>query len=354
MSDSLHPSLANDHASHAGVGRAEARTRIVVGVTAAMMVLEIAVGKLTGSLALTADGWHMATHAGALGLSALAYAFARRRADDPRYSFGTGKTYALAGYTSAVLLGLVALWMGVESGRRLISPVTIQFAEALPIAVLGLIVNLGCAVLLGVGHDDHAPAGHHHHDHDHDHDHGVGDDHHDRAAQHHAGDHALGHHHAADAGEAPAHPGGHDHNLRSAYLHVIADAFTSVLAIVALLAGRYLHWTVLDPLMGIVGAVVISRWAFDLARGSARQLLDAAIEPLRTERLRSALEAEGTSRVLDLHLWEIGPNRRACVVAVAEHEPREPDHYRARVRAVEDVCHLTVEVHHVRAARDDE
>jgi len=226
--------------------------------------------------------------------------------------------------------------------------------EALPIAVLGLIVNLGCAVLLGVGHDDHAPAGHHHHDHDHDHDHGVGDDHHDRAAQHHAGDHALGHHHAADAGEAPAHPGGHDHNLRSAYLHVIADAFTSVLAIVALLAGRYLHWTVLDPLMGIVGAVVISRWAFDLARGSARQLLDAAIEPLRTERLRSALEAEGTSRVLDLHLWEIGPNRRACVVAVAEHEPREPDHYRARVRAVEDVCHLTVEVHHVRAARDDE
>ncbi len=330
MTESSHAILANDHASHAGVGRAEARTRIVVGVTAAMMVLEIVVGKITGSLALTADGWHMATHAGALGLSALAYVFARRRAADPRYTFGTGKTYALAGYTSAVLLGLVALWMGVESARRLISPVTIQFAEALPIAVLGLAVNLVCAVVLGVGHDDHG------HDHGHPHGHGLA----------HGEDHGRGH--------AEHHGHGHDHNLRSAYLHVIADAFTSVLAIVALLAGKYLRWTVLDPLMGIVGAVVISRWAFDLARGSARQLLDAAVEPHRTERLRSALEAEGTSRVLDLHLWEIGPNRRACVVAVAEHEPREASHYRERVRAVEDVCHLTVEVHRSSSLRGDE
>ena len=323
MSSPIHPPLANDHASHAGVGQAETRTRIVVGVTTAMMVLEIAVGRITGSLALTADGWHMATHAGALGLSALAYAFARQRAGDPRYSFGTGKTYALAGYTSAVLLGLVALWMGFESARRLISPVTIRFGEALPIAVLGLIVNLVCAVVLGLGHDDHG--------HDHDHEHSPDHDH----------DHARSHEH------------GHDHNLRSAYLHVIADAFTSVLAIVALLAGKYLRWTQLDPLMGIVGAVVISRWALDLARGSAHQLLDAAVEPGRTERLRSALEAGGTSRVLDLHLWEIGPNRRACVVAVAEDEPREARHYHRRIRAVEDVCHLTVEVHRGRFPSDD-
>ena len=332
MTNTVHPPLANDHASHAGVGRAETRTRIVVVVTTAMMVLEIVVGKVTGSLALTADGWHMATHAGALGLSALAYAFARQRAGDPRYSFGTGKTYALAGYTSAVLLGLVALWMGAESARRLISPVTIQFADALPIAVLGLVVNLACAVVLGFGHDDHS----HGHEHDHeDHDHGL--DHRHEDEKHH--------------GRPGAHA--HDHNLRSAYLHVIADAFTSVLAIVALLAGNYLGWTKLDPLMGIVGAVVISRWALDLARGSAHQLLDAAVEPGRTERLRSALEAGGTSRVLDLHLWEIGPNRRACVVAVAEDEPREAGHYHRRIRAVEDVCHLTVEVHRGRLPSDD-
>lgn len=312
------PRLDNDHDSHAGVERAEARTRIVVVVTSAMMVLELVIGKLTGSLALVADGWHMATHAGALGLSAFAYAFARQRARDARFSFGTGKTYALAGYTSAVLLGCVALWMGIESIQRLVQPVTIQFGEALPIAVLGLLVNLVCALVLD--------AGHHEHDHEHDHPHGADAE-------------------GAGPRDSSHHAHHHDHNLRSAYLHVIADAFTSVLAIAALLAGKFLHWAFLDPMMGLVGGIVISRWAFDLARGSALQLLDAAVQPERLTRLRQALEADGTSRVLDLHLWEIGPNRRACVAAIADGDGRGADSHRERIRAIEDVCHVTVEIH---------
>ncbi|MFN7952831.1 MAG: CDF family Co(II)/Ni(II) efflux transporter DmeF [bacterium] len=319
------PALGNDHDSHAGVERAEARTRIVVAVTTGMMVLELAIGKLTGSLALVADGWHMATHAGALGLSAFAYAFARQRSRDARFSFGTGKTYALAGYTSAVLLGCVALWMGVESIQRLVDPVSIQFREALPIAVLGLGVNLACALVLDAGH------------HDHDHDHA----HHPPADEH---DHAHDPGHVAGERIAARHPH-HDHNLRSAYLHVIADAFTSVLAIAALLAGSFLGWTFLDPMMGLVGGIVITRWAVDLARGSALQLLDAAIDPGRLARLRQALEADGTSQVLDLHLWEIGPNRRACVAAIADSEERGATQHRERIRAVEDVCHVTVELH---------
>jgi cation diffusion facilitator family transporter len=314
MTASSIDSLGNDHATHAGVERGETRTRVVVAVTAAMMVLEITVGTLTGSLALTADGWHMATHAGALGLAALAYTFARKNAANERFTFGTGKTYALAGYTSAVLLLCVALWMGGESLRRLRHPVPIQFADALPVAIVGLVVNLACAVLLHSGHD-HASA-------------------------------PIDELTAAGESEHPHdHLHSHDHNLRSAYVHVVADAFTSVLAISALVAGRAWGWRRLDPMMGIVGAAVISRWALDLIRGSARQLLDAAIEPRRRARVRAALEARAGVRVLDLHLWEIGPGRRACVASVSDPEPRDAQSYRDSIRAVEPVSHLTVEVH---------
>ena len=232
-----------------------------------MMLAELAVGFWSGSLALLADGFHMATHAGALGLTAAAYWFARTRAQDEAFTFGTGKVYALAGYTSAVVLAIVALWMGYESVSRLLSPVTIRFDEALPIAVLGLVVNLVSAKLLHHGHD-HGHEGAHGHDHDH----GPGHDH----------AHAHDHDHAHDHGHEHAKPAAaHDHNLRAAYFHVLADALTSVLAIGALLAGRYLGITFLDPLMGLLGGAVIDAGEV-VIDGSLRTRLARLGETLRS------------------------------------------------------------------------
>jgi cation diffusion facilitator family transporter len=288
------PDLRNDHGHGAGVERHERRTRWVVGVTAAMMVVELVIGYTTGSMALVADGWHMATHAGAIGVSAGAYWFARTRAGHPAFTFGTGKVYALAGYTSAVALALVAVWIGLESAVRLARPVEIAFADALPVAVLGLVVNVACAYLLS---DD-----------DHDHDHG-------------------------------------DHNLRSAHLHVVADAFTSVLAIAALLGGRHLGWTFLDPAMGLVGAVVILRWAWVLCRGAARQLLDVTPSSALEGTVRAQLEAVDDVRVLDLHVWALGPGRTGCIASIATSTPRDTAHYRDAVRRVVDLAHVTIEVH---------
>jgi cation diffusion facilitator family transporter len=309
---------------HGGLASHEAKTRWVVGLTFAMMLAELAVGYSTNSLALTADGWHMATHAGALGMAAFAYWFARKQAGSSTFSFGTGKVHALAGYTSAVVLALVALWMVVESVRRLVAPEAIAFSEALPVAVLGLVVNLVSVRLLHHDHDDHH--GHEHEEHDHDHDH----EEQDHAHEDH--DHAEGAHH-------------HDHNLRAAYLHVLADALTSVLAILALLGGRYFGWQFLDAAMGIVGGVVIARWSYALCRQAARQLLDVVPSAGLAQRIRAGIEQQfAGAQVVDLHLWEIGPHARACIVSVAAPTPQAPSVYRAALASIARLEHVTIEV----------
>ncbi|MDG2535327.1 CDF family Co(II)/Ni(II) efflux transporter DmeF [Sphingomonas sp. HITSZ_GF] len=294
--------LAHEHvflgAAHDDNAR---RTLWVVLLTAVMMVGEIIAGYWTGSMALLADGFHMATHAGALAVAAAAYAYARKHARSPAYSFGTGKVGDLAGFASAIVLGLIALAIGVESVLRLFEPITVAFGEAAIVAVLGLAVNLASAVLLGHGH-------HHGHDHHHDHDHGH-------------------HHH---------HGHGHDNNLRSAYVHVLADALTSVLAIAALLAGRYLGWGWMDPAMGIVGAVVIARWSWTLMRDTAAVLLDRTDAHVAGE----VRELLGDVQLVDLHVWRVGPEARAAIVSVTG---LDAETVRARLAPVHELAHLTVE-----------
>jgi cation diffusion facilitator family transporter len=314
---SLVERLRHEHDHGVSTAQNETRTRWVVLLTCSMMVGELIVGYVTNSLALTADGWHMATHAGALGMASLAYWFARTRSREASFTFGTGKVHALAGYTSAIVLAMVALWMMYESAARLIHPVPIAFGDALPVAALGLLVNLASVKLLHVDHD--------HEDHDHDHDHEEHDDEHHAHEEHH-------HHHG-------------DHNLRAAYVHVLADAFTSVLAILALVGGRYAGWLFLDPLMGIVGGVVISRWSLGLCRGAARQLLDMVPSKDLVDRIRRRLEATPGTHVVDLHVWEIGPQARACLASVVTTEQRSPLVYSEALRQKEGLSHVTVEVH---------
>ncbi|CAI8746874.1 Cation diffusion facilitator family transporter [Pseudomonas sp. IT-196MI5] len=278
------------------------RTLWVVALTFVMMIGEIAAGYITGSMALLADGFHMATHAGALGIAAAAYGFARRNANNARYSFGTGKVGDLAGFASAMVLGLVAIGIAGESVFRLFQPTTVAFTEATVIAVVGLAVNIVSAFLLAGDH------GHHGHDHGHSH----------------------GHHHH------------HDNNLRSAYVHVLADALTSVLAIAALLAGRYLGWVWLDPLMGIVGAIVIAKWAVGLMRDSAAVLLDVTDAHVADE-IRELLESSDDVRISDLHVWQVGPQARAAIVSVVAAANVSADTIRERLAPVHELSHLTVE-----------
>jgi cation diffusion facilitator family transporter len=285
----------------------EKRTLIVIAITATMMVVEIAAGILYGSMALLADGLHMGSHAVALLIALFAYIYARRRAGDQRFSFGTGKVNALAGFTGAVLLAIFALMMAWESVARLLNPVDIAFNQAILVAVLGLLVNGASVFILDAGH-------HHHHDH--------GDE-----------DHGQDHHH------------GEDHNLRSAYFHVMADALTSLLAIGALLAGKFAGWNWMDPVMGVVGAILVARWSVGLMRMSAGVLLDhQAPEALRT-RITELVEAEEGNRVVDLHVWSIGPGIWSAEVAVVTHEPQSPDHYKTLLPASLGLVHVTIEVH---------
>ncbi|CAG8872624.1 CDF family Co(II)/Ni(II) efflux transporter DmeF [Pseudomonas fluorescens] len=297
--------FAHDHvflgASHDENAR---RTLWVVALTFVMMIGEIAAGYITGSMALLADGFHMATHAGALGIAAAAYGFARRNANNARYSFGTGKVGDLAGFASAMVLGLVAIGIAAESVYRLFQPTTVAFTEATVIAVVGLAVNIVSAFLLAGGH------GHHGHDHGHSHDHGH-------------------HHH-------------HDNNLRSAYVHVLADALTSVLAIAALLAGSYLGWVWLDPVMGVVGAIVIAKWAVGLMRDSAAVLLDVTDTQVADE-IRELLESSDDVRISDLHVWQVGPQARAAIVSVVAAANVSADTIRERLAPVHELSHLTVE-----------
>jgi cation diffusion facilitator family transporter len=282
---------------------AERRTRIVIGITGAMMVLEIVVGLMSNSMALLADGWHMSTHVLAFLITAVAYHFARTQAGNARFSFGTGKIAVLGGFTSAVVLAIVALLMAGESLHRLFVPLEIHFNEAIGIACLGLLVNLGCALLLANRPHEH------------------------------------------DGGSA------HDHdlNLRAAYMHVLADAITSILAITALTGGKFFGWAWLDPLVGIVGSVVVFSWSYTLLRDTGGILLDRtpASSDLPDE-IRRAVESDGDSVVTDLHVWQVGIGKFAAMVSIVAHEPKSCELYRALLRGYHELVHVTIETHHCR------
>ena len=293
---------SHDHVFNQNQRRAgEKRTLIVVVITAVMMVVEIAGGLIYGSMALLADGLHMGSHAAALGLAVFAYVISRRLASDRRFAFGVGKINSLAGFGSAVMLMGFALIMIIESSERLVNPLSIAFDQALIVATVGLVVNgVSAWVLMSTPHQHHHGHGHHHH---------------------------------------------HDHNLRGAYLHVLADALTSLLAIFALLAGKYLGVVQLDPLMGIVGGLLVARWSYALIRDASRVLLDRQADEHDVAALREAIERKSTDRVADLHVWSIGHAILAAEIAVVSDKPRDPDYYKSLIPARLNVVHATVEVH---------
>ncbi|MDJ1179748.1 CDF family Co(II)/Ni(II) efflux transporter DmeF [Roseofilum sp. BLCC_M91] len=281
---------------------AEQKTRIVIALTAVTMVAEIVAGTIFGSMALLADGWHMATHIAAFGITLFAYQYARHHANDPKYTFGTGKVSTLGGFASAVALAVVACVMVVESIGRLLQPEAIQFNEAIIVAVIGLVVNLVSALLLEDHHD------HHHEDH-----------HHDR------------HHH-------------HDHNLRAAYFHVLADALTSILAILALFAGKFLGWISMDAAMGIVGAMVISKWSYNLLRETSALLLDGAIDKQTKLDIIHRIEHDADNRVVDLHVWNLSEEHLAATISVVTHYPQKPEYYKTLLQPMSSLSHVLVEV----------
>ena len=281
-------------ASHA---HGEKQTRRVIALTVGMAVFEVAAGTLYGSMALLADGWHMASHASALGITAFAYWYARRHAGTSRFSFGTGKVGVLGGYTSAVILALIAALIAWESAMRLLQPVAIRFDEAIVVAVLGLAVNLASAWML---RGDHGHAGHGHR---------------------------------------------HDHNLRAAYLHVLADALTSLTAIVALTAGKYANWVWLDPAMGAVGSVVIAVWSYGLIKDCSGILLDSVVDEGTATVVREALESDGDTVAVDIHVWRLNTTQLAAAITLVAHEPSRPGAYRDRLtEALPSLAHVTLEV----------
>ncbi len=289
-----HSFLGKDHHRH------EQRTLFVVALTAAMMVAEIVGGHMFGSMALVADGWHMSTHAAALGIAALAYIFARKHGRNSHFTMGTGKFGDLAAFSSAIILGMIALYIAYESLLRLAQPVPIHFREAIPIAVLGLAVNLVSAWLLQEDHDH---------------------DHHADAALHER-----------------------DHNLRAAYVHVLADAVTSVLAIAGLTAAWFFGWLWIDPVVALVGVIVILSWAYGLMRSAGGVLLDTLPDQDMAGRIRERIEVDG-DRLSDLHLWRVGPGHTAVILSVVSDAPQPPSVYKNRLRDVGGLSHVTVEVH---------
>ncbi|RJX36026.1 MAG: cation transporter [Desulfurivibrio sp.] len=276
----------------------ERRTLQVLVLTAVTMVVEITAGTAFGSMALLADGWHMGTHVAAFLITLFAYHYARKHAASPLFTFGTGKVSVLGGFASAVALAVVALLMLVESVHRILQPRPISFNEAIGVAVLGLVINIICALLL----QDH-------HDHDHGHEH-----------QH------------------------HDHNLQAAYMHVLADALTSVLAIVALIAGKFLGWHQLDPVMGIVGALVITRWSYTLIQETSPILLDGSIAEDYQEAIRQRLESADDNRIADIHVWRVGPADYAAIISLVTHNPRNPEHYKQMLADFSKISHITMEI----------
>jgi cation diffusion facilitator family transporter len=317
---------AADQAAHShvflgpGHEQNERKTWAVIALCGVMMLVEIIGGSMFGSLALVADGLHMSTHAGAMLIAALAYTYARRHAHDSRFVFGTGKLGDLAGFSSAIILAMIALLIGYEAVARLLAPIPIRFTEAIPIAVVGLAVNIASAWLLS-GAEHHG----HHHEHDHEH------------ADH---DHDSEEHQAVGGAGHAAH---RDHNIRSAYVHVMADAIVSVLAITGLVLARAFGWLWMDPVAGIVGALVISNWSYRLIRDTGRILLDMQPDRDMDSKLRAAIECDG-DQLADLHLWRLGPGHLGAVLSVVTHKPRDCEFYRARLRLFKDLSHVTVEV----------
>jgi cation diffusion facilitator family transporter len=279
----------------------ERRVYMVLGLTLATMVVEIVAGMIFNSMALTADGWHMGTHAAAFSITLFAYHYARKHAKNPRFSFGTGKVSVLGGFASAVALGVVALLMAAESLHRIIEPRDIRFNEAIIVACVGLVVNLLSAFLL--------KGEHHHHGHGHEHDH-----HHD------------------------------DHNLKAAYFHVLADALTSVTAIVALSLGRIFGWAILDPVMGVVGSLIIARWALGLLRDTSGILLDSSVDPAVCDAIREAVETEPGCRVSDLHVWAVAPGHLAAVLSVVSDQPEHAATIKERLAGFDELIHVNIEV----------
>ncbi|WP_036477367.1 CDF family Co(II)/Ni(II) efflux transporter DmeF [Myxosarcina sp. GI1] len=280
---------------------AEDSTKTVMWLTAVTMVAEIVAGIWFGSMALLADGWHMATHVAAFGITIFAYRYARKHAQDPAYTYGTGKVSVLGGFASAVALAVIALVMGIESVVRLFEPQTIKFNEAIAVAALGLAVNLISAWLL---------QDHHHHSH-----HGESHEHHH-----------------------------HDHNLRAAYLHVLTDALTSVLAIIALIAGKFLGWVWLDAVMGLVGMAVIAKWSYGLVKDTSSILLDGSPDKQIKLDIITAIEAEQDTRIADLHIWYLGQNSLAATISLVTHYPQSPQYYKELLSYIPSLVHTTVEV----------
>jgi cation diffusion facilitator family transporter len=271
----------------------EKKTLLVIIFTLIMMFAEIAAGYLFRSMALLADGWHMGTHAAAIGITYFAYRYARKHAKNRAYSFGTGKVNVLAGYTSAIFLGLTAIVMFGESIKRLFSPVEIQFNEAIIVAIIGLLVNIFSAFLLKENHE---------HSHD------------------------------------------HDHNIRAAYLHVIADAMTSVLAIFALVLGKYMEWEYLDPLMGIVGAFIILKWSYGLLRETAEILLDSGVKPEFIKSISKTIEDSGDNKVIDLHVWRVNSGKMALIMSIETSKPKDIDFYKDLLNKYTNILHTTIEI----------
>lgn len=291
--------------------KGERRTKIVLILTFLTMALEIVAGTVFGSMALLADGWHMGTHVAAFMITLFAYRYSRVHANDQTFAFSAGKVGVLGGFASSVALGVVALMMLVESAERLLHPHLIRFDEAIAVAAFGLAINLLCALLLKESHH-HAHHDHAHHDHDHHH-------------------HDHGHDH-------------HDHNLKAAYLHVLADALTSVFAIIALLAGKYYGWMWLDPVMGVVGGLVIAKWSYSLMKETSPVLLDESIDLNYKTAIINALENDADNRVADLHIWRVGPSHFAVIVSVVSHTPQAPEHYKELLQGFHRLAHITVEV----------
>lgn len=295
--------LKHDHDFSLQNNKGEKRTRYVLILTAVTMIIEIIAGTAYGSMALLADGWHMGTHVAAFLLAIFAYWYARKHANNPRFSFGTGKVNVLGGFASAVALAVVALMMLIESLGRFINPHEIEFNQAIFVACFGLFINVISAFLLK---DDH----HHHHAHTEDHDH---------------------HHH-------------HDHNLRAAYVHVLADALTSVLAIIALIFGKYLGWNWLDSLMGIVGGVIIIRWSYGLLKQTWPILLDESINESYKQKIKDSIESDADNKITDLHIWKVSANHYAAIISLVTHHPNSISHYKKILEQFHKISHLTIEV----------
>ena len=364
----------HSHVFDQGNRSGEARTRWVLAITLVTMVGEIAGGWITGSMALLADGWHMGTHALALGVAAAAYALARRYAQDRRYAFGTWKIEVLGGFASALVLALVAVGIGFESALRLWRAQPMDAGPALWVAVIGLAVNLVSAWLLHGAEGGHGQAREHGHGHGHGttgtdahgHAHGRSHSHADQpVAEHahgkpaagaraHAHGHANAHTHvhgpAVSATTTPAASAGQDLNLRAAYMHVLADAFTSMLAIAALSAALWLGWWWLDPLVGVLGAAVIGVWSVGLLRQTAAVLLDREMDHPLTAQIRAAIESDGDAHVADLHLWRVGRQHYAAIASIVADRPLPGADYRARLAGLTQIAHLSLEVNQCPAA----